>query len=44
MTTKCSLLKMLAPDGKTRLMNVMEATDIFRTIKYIPSSKHLKCG
>ena len=38
-TTKCSQLKMLAPDGKMRLRDAMITTDIFRLIESIPSPK-----
>ena len=38
-TTKCSQLKMLAPDGKIRLRDVMLTKDIFRLIESIPSPK-----
>lgn len=38
-TTKCSQLKMLAPDGKIRLRDVMITSDIFRLIESIPSPK-----
>ena len=39
MTTKCSQLKMLAPDGKMRLRDAMITADIFRLIESIPSPK-----
>lgn len=39
MTTKCSQLKMEAPDGKMRLRDAMETKDIFRLIESIPSPK-----
>ena len=39
MTTNCSQLKMLAPDGKIRLRDAMVTKDIFRLIESIPSSK-----
>ena len=39
LTTKCSQLKMLAPDGKMRLRDAMITTDIFRLIESIPSPK-----
>ena len=38
-TTNCSQLKMLAPDGKLRLRDAMRTSDIFRLIESIPSSK-----
>ena len=38
-TTKCSQLKMLAPDGKMRLRDAMITADIFRLIESIPSPK-----
>ena len=38
-TTNCSQLKMLAPDGKIRLRDVMIIKDIFRLIESVPSSK-----
>lgn len=38
-TTKCSQLKMLAPDGKIRLRDVMITSDIFRLIESILSPK-----
>ncbi len=39
MTTKCSQLKMLAPDGKIRLRDAMATSDIFRLIESVPSPK-----
>ena len=39
MTTKCSQLKMLAPDGKIRLRDAMVTADVFRLIESIPSPK-----
>ena len=39
LTTKCSQLKMLAPDGKIRLRDVMTIKDILRLIESIPSPK-----
>ena len=36
-TTKCSQLKMEAPDGKLRLRDAMVTKDIFRLIESIPS-------
>ena len=39
MTTNCSQLKMLAPDGKVRLRDVMITKDIFRLIESVPSPK-----
>ena len=38
-TTNCSQLKMLAPDGKIRLRDVMCTKDIFRLIESVPSPK-----
>ncbi len=38
-TTKCSQLKMEAPDGKMRLRDAMVTKDIFRLIESIPSPK-----
>ena len=38
-TTNCSQLKMLAPDGKIRLRDVMITKDIFRLIESVPSPK-----
>ena len=38
-TTNCSQLKMLAPDGKVRLRDVMITKDIFRLIESVPSPK-----
>ena len=38
-TTNCSQLKMLAPDGKTRLRDVMITKDILRLIESVPSPK-----
>ena len=37
--TNCSQLKMLAPDGKVRLRDVMVIKDIFRLIESVPSPK-----
>ena len=39
MTTTCSQLKMLAPDRKIRLRDVMITKDIFRLIESVPSPK-----
>ena len=39
MTTNCSQLKMLAPDGKIRLRDAMTTRDVFRLIESVPSSK-----
>ena len=39
LTTNCSQLKMLAPDGKIRLRDVMITRDIFRLIESVPSPK-----
>ena len=38
-TTNCSQLKMLAPDGKVRLRDAMKTNDILRLIESIPSPK-----
>ena len=38
-TTICSQLKMLAPDGKMRLTDVANTKGIFRIIQSIPSPK-----
>ena len=38
-TTNCSQLKMLAPDGKIRLRDAMKTNDIFRLIESVPSPK-----
>lgn len=38
-TTNCSQLKMLAPNGKIRLRDAMVTKDIFRLIESIPSPK-----
>ena len=38
-TTNCSQLKMLSPDGKIRLRDVMITKDIFRLIESVPSPK-----
>ena len=38
-TTHCSQLKMLAPDGKLRVRDVMITKDIFRLIESVPSPK-----
>ncbi len=38
-TTNCSQLKMLAPDGKIRLRDAMQTKDILRLIESIPSPK-----
>ena len=39
LTTKCSQLKMIAPDGKTRLRDVLDTEGIFRLIESVPSPK-----
>ena len=39
LTTKCSQLKMLAPDGKIRLRDALNTKGIFRLIESIPSPK-----
>ena len=38
-TTNCSQLKMLAPDGKMRLRNAMQIDNIFRLIESVSSRK-----
>ena len=38
-TTKCSQLKMKAPDGKLRLRDVLDTEGIFRLIESVPSPK-----
>lgn len=38
-TTNCSQLKMLAPDGKMRLRDAMTTRNIFRLIESVPSPK-----
>ena len=38
LTTKCSQLKMLAPDGKMRLRDTLDTKGILRLIESIPSS------
>lgn len=38
-TTNCSQLKMLAPDGKVRFRDAMRTKDILRLIESIPSPK-----
>lgn len=39
LTTICSQLKMLAPDGKIRLSDAMNTKNIFRLIESVPSPK-----
>ncbi len=39
MTTFCSHLKMLAPDGKIRLRDVLDTKGILRLIESVPSPK-----
>ena len=39
LTTKCSQLKMLAPDGKMRLRDSLDTQGILRLIESIPSQK-----
>lgn len=39
MTTFCSQLKMLAPDGKMRLRDVLNTKGILRLIESVPSPK-----
>ena len=38
-TTNCSQLKMLAPDGKMRMRDAMKTVEILRLIESMPSSK-----
>ncbi len=38
-TTNCSQLKMLAPDGKMRMRDAMKTKDILRLVQSIPSPK-----
>ena len=38
-TTNCSQLRMLAPDGKTRMRDAMQTKDILRLIESVPSPK-----
>ncbi|MBO4245274.1 MAG: phage antirepressor protein [Bacilli bacterium] len=38
-TTNCSQLKMIAPDGKIRMRDVLDTEGIFRLIESIPSPK-----
>ena len=38
-TTKCSQLKMLAPDGKMRLRDALDTKGILRLIESVPSPK-----
>lgn len=38
-TTNCSQLKMVAPDGKLRMRDAMKTNDIFRLIESVPSPK-----
>ncbi len=38
-TTNCSQLKMLSPDGKNRLRDAMKTKDILRLVQSIPSPK-----
>ena len=39
LTTNCSQLKMLAPDGKIRMRDVLDTKGIFRLIESVPSPK-----
>ena len=39
LTTKCSQLKMMAPDGKIRIRDVLDTKGILRLIESIPSPK-----
>ena len=39
LTTKCSQLKMMAPDGKMRIRDVLDTKGILRLIESIPSPK-----
>ena len=38
-TTNCSQLKMMAPDGKIRMRDVLDTEGIFRLIESVPSPK-----
>ena len=38
-TTNCSQLKMMAPDGKVRMRDALDTEGIFRLIESVPSSK-----
>ena len=38
-TTNCSQLKMLAPDGKMRMRDAMKTQDVLRLVQSIPSPK-----
>ena len=38
-TTNCSQLKMMAPDGKIRMRDVLDTEGIFRLIESVPSTK-----
>ena len=38
-TTNCSQLKMMAPDGKIRMRDVLDTAGIFRLIESVPSPK-----
>ena len=38
-TTNCSQLKMMAPDGKKRMRDVLDTEGIFRLIESVPSPK-----
>ncbi len=39
LTTKCSQLKMMAPDGKMRIRDVLDTKGILRLIESVPSQK-----
>ena len=39
LTTNCSQLKMMAPDGKIRMRDVLDTEGIFRLIESVPSPK-----
>ena len=39
MTTNCSQLKMMAPDGKMCVRDVLDTEGIFRLIESVPSPK-----
>lgn len=39
LTTNCSQLKMMAPDGKMRMRDALDTEGIFRLIESVPSPK-----
>lgn len=41
MTTNCSQLKMIAPDGKMRFRDALDTKGILRLIESVPSPKYL---